>query len=104
MLPVTALLGRPNVGKSTLFNVLTRTRDALVADLPGLTRDRQYGIGKIGPRAYVVIDTGGFTDKTSGIEGLVAQQVWRAAQEADALLLLVDGRAGLSSADEEIAS
>jgi GTP-binding protein len=103
MLPVIALLGRPNVGKSTLFNRLTRTRDALVADLPGLTRDRQYGIGKIGPRSYLVTDTGGLNETATGLAGLVAQQAWKAAEEADVLLLLVDGRAGINSADEEIA-
>ena len=104
MLPVIALVGRPNVGKSTLFNSLTRTRNALVADLPGLTRDRQYGIGQRGPRPYVVVDTGGLTDEAEGLAGLVAQQAWRAIEEADAVLLLVDGRGGLTAADEEIAS
>ena len=103
MLPVIALVGRPNVGKSTLFNSLTRTRDALVADLPGLTRDRQYGIGRRGPRPYVVVDTGGLTGEEEGLSGLVARQAWRAIEEADAVLLLVDGRAGLTVADEEIA-
>ncbi|HRD50553.1 MAG: ribosome biogenesis GTPase Der [Candidatus Competibacter sp.] len=104
MLPVIALVGRPNVGKSTLFNSLTRTRNALVADLPGLTRDRQYGIGQRGPRPYVVVDTGGLTDEDEGLAGLVQQQAWRAIEEADAVLLLVDGRGGLTAADEEIAS
>jgi GTP-binding protein len=103
MLPVIALVGRPNVGKSTLFNSLTRTRNALVADLPGLTRDRQYGMGQRGPHPYVVVDTGGLTDEAEGLSGLVAQQAWRAIEEADVVLLLVDGRAGLSVADEEIA-
>ena len=103
MLPVIALVGRPNVGKSTLFNSLTRTRDALVADLPGLTRDRQYGIGRRGPRPYVVVDTGGLTDQPEGLSGLVARQAWQAIEEADAVLLLVDGRAGLTALDEEIA-
>lgn len=103
MLPVIALVGRPNVGKSTLFNSLTRTRNALVADLPGLTRDRQYGIGQRGPRPYVVVDTGGLTGESEGLSGLVAQQAWRAIEEADVVLLLVDGRAGLTVADEEIA-
>jgi GTP-binding protein len=103
MLPVIALVGRPNVGKSTLFNSLTRTRDALVADLPGLTRDRQYGIGQRGPGAYVVVDTGGLTDENEGISGLVARQAWRAIKEADLILLLVDGRAGLTVADQDIA-
>ncbi len=104
MLPVIALVGRPNVGKSTLFNSLTRTRDALVADLPGLTRDRQYGIGQRGPRPYVVVDTGGLTHEDEGLAGMVQQQAWRAIEEANAVLLLVDGRGGLTAADEEIAS
>ena len=102
MLPVIALVGRPNVGKSTLFNSLTRTRDALVADLPGLTRDRQYGVGQRGPHPYVVVDTGGLTGEEDGLSGLVARQAWRAIEEADVVLLLVDGRAGLTAADEEI--
>ncbi len=104
MLPVIALVGRPNVGKSTLFNSLTRTRNALVADLPGLTRDRQYGLGQRGPQPYMVVDTGGLTGEATGMDGLVAHQVWRAIDEADAVLLLVDGRAGLTVADEDIAS
>ncbi len=104
MLPVIALVGRPNVGKSTLFNSLTRTRDALVADLPGLTRDRQYGLGQRGPQPYLVVDTGGLTGEATGLDGLVARQVWRAIEEADAVLLLVDGRAGLTAADQEIAA
>ena len=103
MLPVIAIVGRPNVGKSTLFNSLTRTRDALVADLPGLTRDRQYGLGQRGPQPYMVVDTGGLTGEEAGMDGLVARQVWRAIDEADAVLLLVDGRAGLTVADQEIA-
>lgn len=101
MLPVIALVGRPNVGKSTLFNVLTRTRDALVADFPGLTRDRQYGLGKLGKRPYIVVDTGGLTD-ADGIDGLVADQALQAIAEADAILFMVDGRSGLSGADETI--
>ena len=101
MLPVFALVGRPNVGKSTLFNCLTRSKEALVADLPGLTRDRQYGIGKIGDHPYLVIDTGGLTGETGDLDQLIARQVWYAVEEADAVLFLVDGRAGLTSADEE---
>lgn len=103
MLPVIALLGRPNVGKSTLFNQLTRTRDALVADFPGLTRDRQYGQGRLGSRPYLVVDTGGLTDTDDQLAERVSQQALRAAAEADALLLLVDGREGLSAADQTIA-
>ena len=102
MLPVIALLGSPNVGKSTLFNVLTRSRDALVADFPGLTRDRQYGVGKLGPRAFLVVDTGGFTGERDGLLKLMADQALLAAQEADLVLFLVDARAGLSAADQEI--
>ena len=103
MLPVIALVGRPNVGKSTLFNRLTQSRDALVADFPGLTRDRQYGLGKIGPAPYVVIDTGGLTDVKGNLSDQVTQQALAAIAEADAVLFLVDARDGLSSADETIA-
>src|SRR2546423_15219117 len=74
MLPVVALVGRPNVGKSTLFNVLTGTRDAIVADIPGLTRDRQYGFGRVGPIPYVVIDTGGLVENPTGIEAQMRGQ------------------------------
>ncbi|MCB1779635.1 MAG: 50S ribosome-binding GTPase, partial [Candidatus Competibacteraceae bacterium] len=104
MLPVIAIVGRPNVGKSTLFNSLTRTRNALVADVPGLTRDRQYGISQQGSRACLIVDTGGLTGEDEGLDGLVARQAWKAIEEADTVLLLVDGRAGLTVADEEIAS
>lgn len=103
MLPLIAIVGRPNVGKSTLFNSLTRTRNALVADVPGLTRDRQYGLGQRGSQPYMVVDTGGLSDVAAGMDELVAQQAWRAIDEADAVLLLVDGRAGLNSADQDIA-
>ena len=103
MLPVIALVGRPNVGKSTLFNRLTRSRDALVADLPGLTRDRKYGLGRIGDRPYMVVDTGGLGDETEGVEALMARQSWQAVEEADAVLFLVDAREGLTAADEAIA-
>jgi len=82
MLPVIALVGRPNVGKSTLFNRLTRSRDALVADQPGLTRDRQYGVGQIGNRPYVVVDTGGISGDKEGVEVLMDQQVRLAIDEA----------------------
>ena len=103
MLPVIALAGRPNVGKSTLFNALTRSRDALVADLPGLTRDRQYGLGKVGPQPYIVVDTGGLRDGRDGsIDELVSHQALLAIEEADVVLLLVDGRDGLSGPDQDI--
>src|SRR5579862_3269509 len=99
MLPVIALVGRPNVGKSTLFNVLTGTRDAIVADVPGLTRDPQYGFGKVGPSAYVVIDTGGLVENPVGIEAQMRAQTERALEEADRLVFLVDARAGLTPQD-----
>ena len=102
MLPVIALVGRPNVGKSTLFNRLTKTRDALVADAPGLTRDRKYGIGRLGPRPYVVVDTGGIGDDASGVDLLMEQQVQLAISEADHVLLLTDGRDGLTAGDQLI--
>jgi len=103
MLPVIALIGRPNVGKSTLFNRLTRTRDALVADYPGLTRDRQYGFGKLGPVPYLVIDTGGVAGGEVGINELMVAQTIRALAEADAALIMVDGRSGLTAADQHVA-
>jgi GTPase len=103
MLPVIALVGRPNVGKSTLFNRLTRTRDALVADQPGLTRDRKYGEGKIGERAYVVVDTGGLSGERDALDRLMAQQARQAIQEADLTLFLVDTREGLTATDQGIA-
>ncbi|NOY61814.1 MAG: ribosome biogenesis GTPase Der [Gammaproteobacteria bacterium] len=104
MKAVVALVGRPNVGKSTLFNRLTKTRDALVADQPGLTRDRIYGIGKVGSRPFMVVDTGGLSGDEAGIDGRMAEQSYRAMEEADAIVFLVDGREGLNSADEAIAS
>jgi GTPase len=103
MLPVIALVGRPNVGKSTLFNVLTGTRDALVADLPGLTRDRKYGFGKIGPIPYLVVDTGGLVAEADAIEVLMAQQTLRAIEEADRVLFMVDTREGLTPSDHFVA-
>ena len=99
MLPIIALVGRPNVGKSTLFNVLTGTRDAIVADVPGLTRDRQYGFGRVGPVPYVVIDTGGLVENPVGIEAQMRAQTERAVEEADRLVFLVDARAGLTPQD-----
>ena len=103
MLPIVALVGRPNVGKSTLFNVLTGTRDAIVADVPGLTRDRQYGFGRVGPMPYVAVDTGGLVENPKGIEAQMRAQTERAVAEADRLILLVDGRAGLTPQDDFVA-
>ncbi len=103
MLPVIALVGRPNVGKSTLFNRLTRSRDALVADQPGLTRDRKYGVGRLGSRPYVVVDTGGISGDREGIDVLMAQQVQLAIGEADQILFIIDGRGGLAAGDQAIA-
>ncbi len=103
MIPVIALVGRPNVGKSTLFNRLTRTRDALVADVPGLTRDRKYGDGRVGDRPFIVIDTGGLSGATDDLDGMMAQQAWQAINEADQVFFLVDGRAGLTASDEMVA-
>jgi GTP-binding protein len=103
MNPVIALVGRPNVGKSTLFNRLTKSRDALVADFPGLTRDRKYGIGRVGGRPYVVVDTGGLSGENEGIDEYMASQTRQAIAEADVLLFLVDGREGITAADEAIA-
>ncbi len=103
MLPVIAIIGRPNVGKSTLFNRLTRSRDALVADFPGLTRDRQYGFGKLGPVPYLVIDTGGVAGGEVGIHELMVEQTVVALQEADVAIVMVDGRSGLTAADEHVA-
>lgn len=122
MLPVISLVGRPNVGKSTLFNKLTRSRDALVADLPGLTRDRQYGDGKLGDFRYIVIDTGGLAEEladtelsdkaksslqatgTGDIAGEMFVQTRQAIQESDLVLFLVDGRSGITAADEQLAA
>ena len=103
MLPVIALVGRPNVGKSTLFNALTGTRDALVAYEPGLTRDRQYGYARDGTRRYIVVDTGGLVESPRGIQTLMAQQTRRAIEDADRVVFLADGRSGLDSADRFIA-
>ncbi len=103
MLPVIAIVGRPNVGKSTLFNVLTGTRDALVADLPGLTRDRQYGYGRRGGR-YIVVDTGGLVRSPSGVEALMVQQAERAIAEADRVLFVVDQRSGPTPEDAAVAA
>jgi GTPase len=102
--PTLVLVGRPNVGKSTLFNRLTRTRDALVADLPGLTRDRHYGKGRVEGKAFIVVDTGGFEPVAKdGILSEMARQAREAIAEADIVFFLVDGRAGLSPQDKRIA-
>jgi GTP-binding protein len=104
MKPVIALVGRPNVGKSTLFNRITKTRDAIVADFAGLTRDRHYGDARLGRREFIVVDTGGFEpEATSGVVQRMAQQTKQAVAEADAVVFVVDVRAGLSAQDHEIA-
>ena len=104
MLPVIALVGRPNVGKSTLFNRLTRTRDALVADFPGLTRDRKYGQANYDGYEFIVVDTGGIDGSEQGIETEMAEQSLLAIEEADIVLFLVDARAGMTAADQAIAN
>lgn len=104
MKPVIALVGRANVGKSTLFNRITKSRDAIVADLPGLTRDRHYGDARLGAREFIVVDTGGFEpDKPSGVVAEMARQTRQAVAEADAVVFVVDLRSGLSAQDHEIA-
>lgn len=103
MTPVFALIGRPNVGKSTLFNQLTRSRDALVADFPGLTRDRQYGYGRMGAFPFIVIDTGGLTGEDVVLDVAMARQTWYAVQEADLVLFMVDAQDGLTAIDSGIA-
>ncbi len=104
MKPVMALVGRPNVGKSTLFNRLTKSRDAIVADFPGLTRDRHYGDGKHAGHDYIAIDTGGFEpDKPLGVVAMMARQTKQAVAEADAVLFVVDARSGVSGQDHDIA-
>ena len=103
MVPVIAVVGRPNVGKSTLFNQLTRSRDALVANFPGLTRDRQYGEGRHHGRRFITIDTGGLAGDEEGVDELMAEQYLAAIEEADNVLFLVDGRAGLTPGDQQIA-
>ena len=103
MLPLVALVGRPNVGKSTLFNALTRSRDALVHDEPGVTRDRNYGVCRLDPaHPFVLVDTGGIAGSDEGLAGATARQSRAAAEEADLILFVVDGREGASSLDDEI--
>lgn len=103
MLPLVALVGRPNVGKSTLFNVLTRSRDALVHDAPGVTRDRNYGVCRLDPeRPFVLVDTGGIAGEDAGLAGATARQARAAADEADLVLFVVDGREGASGLDDEL--
>ena len=104
MKPVLVLVGRPNVGKSTLFNALTRTRDALVADVPGLTRDRQYGDGRVGGRPYLVVDTGGLAPADDELKRMSQAQTRQAMIEADVLVLVLDARTGLHPEDREIAA
>jgi GTPase len=102
MQAVLALVGRPNVGKSTLFNRLTRSRDALVADIPGLTRDRKYGLGRLGQGNYLVIDTGGLGEEVDAIDALMGEQSRQAMREATHILFLIDGRAGVTAGDEQL--
>jgi GTP-binding protein len=105
MLPIVAIVGRPHVGKSTLFNRITRSRDAIVANVPGLTRDRHYGRGRVGGKAYLAVDTGGFEPvATEGIVHEMARQTRQAVDEADAVLFVVDARAGMTPQDREIAN
>nr|MBA3487692.1 50S ribosome-binding GTPase [Lysobacter sp.] len=103
MLPLVALVGRPNVGKSTLFNALTRSRDALVHDQPGVTRDRHYGVCRPEDgRTFAVVDTGGIAGEDEGLVGATARQARAAAEEADLVLFIVDGREGASTMDDDI--
>lgn len=104
MEPVIVLVGRPNVGKSTLFNFLTRSRNALVADFPELTRDRQYGRGQIGPHSYIVVDTGGMGQSNGRVSHCVQEQARQAIAQADAVLFVVDAHGGLTAADEALAN
>jgi GTP-binding protein len=105
MLPVIVIIGRPNVGKSTLFNYLTKTRDALVVDMPGVTRDRQYGEGRVGDRDYIIVDTGGIAEPDDPeMSAMTDEQVDQAMSEADRLLFMVDAKDGLTAADQSIAN
>lgn len=104
MKPIVVLVGRPNTGKSTLFNALTRSRDALVADEPGVTRDRLYGDGRVGDRPYIVVDTGGLGESSDAISNLMSAQTHQAIEEADSIVFLVDGRAGPNTVDHALAA
>ncbi len=103
MLPVVAIVGRPNVGKSTLFNRLTRTRDAIISAYPGMTRDRKFGDVHLENRHFIIVDTGGITDETDDVGKLITQQALHAIEDADKIIFLIDGRAGLTSEDRMIA-
>ncbi len=103
MLPVVAIVGRPNVGKSTLFNCLTRSRDALISAYPGMTRDRQYGDVNFNHRRFIIIDTGGITDETDVVEQLITKQALHAIQDADKVIFLVDAKSGITPEDKMIA-
>lgn len=103
MKPVIALIGRPNVGKSTLFNQITKSRDALVADFAGLTRDRKYGDATYQNKSFIVVDTGGIGESEGGIDNYMAEQSKTAINEADIIIFVVDARAGLLASDEQIA-
>src|SRR5207342_2135417 len=104
MKPVLAIVGRANVGKSTLFNRMTKSRDAIVADFAGLTRDRHYGDGRLGDREFIVVDTGGFEpEKPTGVVAEMARQTKQAVAEADVVVFVVDIRAGVSGQDHDIA-
>lgn len=102
MLPVIALVGRPNVGKSTLFNQLTKSKEALVLDEPGVTRDRLYGQGRVGDRPYIVIDTAGIGAEENALDNLTAEQTWQAIEEAEAVLFMVDARVGITAVDKAL--
>src|SRR3990167_6364748 len=103
MLPVVAIVGRPNVGKSTLFNRLTQTRDALISAYPGTTRDRQFGEVHLFDQRFIIIDTGGITETADDIGTLITQQALQAIQDADKILFLVDGKSGITPEDRSIA-
>jgi len=103
MIPTIALVGRPNVGKSTLFNRLTKTRDAIVANFSGLTRDRKYGDAVHGDKRFIVVDTGGISGDEDGIDSYMAEQSLQAMEESDIVLFMVDCRDGITLADQQIA-